>query len=136
MMARRTLLTALLMALVPISLPPVVHAQGETETRSPMPQGQGMGGMGASHKWTVKGPLPPPVDGYSEGQKILFLHTEASDPEIAKMLTDMMGSPVLTVPALAKVPDFALANAYVFTNGRHQARRGSGAIGLPARCAR
>ncbi len=62
-------------------------------------------------------PVIPPVAGYSEGQKILFLHTEASDPEIAKLLTDMMGSPVLVVPSLAKVPKHALARVYVFTNG-------------------
>ncbi len=62
-------------------------------------------------------PVIPPVAGYSEGQKILFLHTEASDPEIAKLLTDMMGSPVLVVPSLAKVPKLALARVYVFTNG-------------------
>jgi len=40
------------------------------------------------------------VTGYSNGQETLFIHTEASDPKIAKILTDMMGgSPVLVVPA-------------------------------------
>jgi hypothetical protein len=54
---------------------------------------------------------------YADGQEIYFSHTEASDPAIAEMLTDMMKSPVLLVPALAKVPAEALANVYVFENG-------------------
>ncbi|MFQ5693284.1 MAG: hypothetical protein ACE5IM_09610, partial [Nitrospinota bacterium] len=50
-------------------------------------------------------------------ETVLFLHTETSDPKIAKILTDMMGSPVLVVPALAKAPRGLLAHVYVFTNG-------------------
>ena len=46
-------------------------------------------------------PVVPPVVGYADGEQILFLHTETSDPEIARILTDMMGSPVLVVPAVA-----------------------------------
>ena len=57
------------------------------------------------------------LEPYSEGQRILFLHTETSDPEIAKILTDMMGSPVLVVRSLAKAPNEMLAPVYVFTNG-------------------
>jgi len=62
-------------------------------------------------------PSIPAVSGYSEGQMILFLHTETSDPAIAKILTDMMGSPVLVVPSLADVEKKLLAQVYVFTNG-------------------
>ena len=62
-------------------------------------------------------PVVPPVTGYADGQKILFLHTETSDPKIAKILTDMMGSPVLLVPSLARAPKEMLALVYVFTNG-------------------
>ena len=62
-------------------------------------------------------PAMPAVSGYAEGEEILFLHTAASDPEIAGLLTNMMGSPVLTVPALAKAPDELLAQVFVFTNG-------------------
>lgn len=72
-----------------------------------------MGGMMAADAPTV-----PPVTGYSEGREILFIHTETSDPKIAKILTDMMGgSPVLVVPSLAKAPKEMLATVYVFTNG-------------------
>lgn len=59
----------------------------------------------------------PPVDGFMEGQRIRFIHTEASDPEVSKLLTEMKGSPVLVVPSLAKAPGELLANVYVFTNG-------------------
>ncbi len=75
----------------------------------------GMGGM----KMPANAPTIPPVTGYSEGQEILFIHTETSDPKIAKILTDMMGgSPVLVVPALAKARKELLAPVYVFTNGK------------------
>ena len=59
----------------------------------------------------------PPVHGFYEGEDVLFIHTEASDPKVAGLLTDMMGSPVPVVPELADVPDSVLANVYVFTNG-------------------
>ena len=63
-------------------------------------------------------PTVPAVTGYFEGQEILFIHTETSDPGIAKILTDMMGgSPVLVVPSLANAPEVMLAPVYVFTNG-------------------
>ena len=52
-----------------------------------------------------------------DGQRIRFIHTEASDPEVSKLLTEMKGSPVLIVPSLAKAPKELLANVYVFTNG-------------------
>jgi len=62
-------------------------------------------------------PVAPPVRAYAEGREIHFIHTEASDPGVAKLLTEMMGSPVLTVPALARAPEAMLAPVYVFTNG-------------------
>lgn len=63
------------------------------------------------------GAIAPPITGYLEGEEIRFVHTEASDPEIAETLTEMVDSPVLVVPELAEVPEAALANVYVFTNG-------------------
>ncbi|MGD9889907.1 MAG: hypothetical protein AB7R89_01510 [Dehalococcoidia bacterium] len=68
----------------------------------------------------------PPVTGYLDDREIRFIHTEASDPNVATMLTTMMGSPVLTVPALAQAPESALASVYVFTNGV----RGDGPFGF------
>jgi hypothetical protein len=78
-----------------------------------MKMNKGMGGM-----VPADAPVIPAVTGYAEGKRILFIHTETSDPKIAKLLTDMMGgSPVLLVPALAKVPKNLTAPVYVFTNG-------------------
>ena len=84
------------------------------------PSQTGMSGMAAA------GPAVPPVKGYTEGQEIHFIHTEASDPKVAQLLTDMMGSPVLVVPSLAEAPEEMLANVYIFTNGI----RGSGPLGF------
>lgn len=59
-----------------------------------------------------------PVDpGYAEGKQIYFTHTEASNADIAKKMAAGMKSPVLYVPSLASVPEGALSNVYVFTNG-------------------
>jgi heavy metal translocating P-type ATPase len=80
------------------------------------------GGMAAA------GPIVPPVKGYLDGQEIRFIHTEASDPQVAEMLTRMMGSPVAVAPALAQAPDAALAPVYVFRNGV----RGEGPFGYQA----
>jgi hypothetical protein len=59
----------------------------------------------------------PAGKAYAEGKEIYFSHTEASDADIAEKLTNMMKSPVLYVPALAKVPADVLADVYVFENG-------------------
>ena len=74
----------------------------------------------AAFVWVTRattGAISPPVVGYLEGEEIRFAHTEASDPEIAETLAEMVGSPVLVVPQLAEVPETPLANVYVFTNG-------------------
>lgn len=59
----------------------------------------------------------PPVKGFYKGQEVLFIHTEASDPQVASMLTRMMGPKVLVVRSLARIPESLLADVYVFTNG-------------------
>ena len=93
--------------------PPMNPMDGMAPMRGMKPM-MPMGGMKP-----VRGPTIPAVAGYAEGQDILFIHTEASDAKIAKILTDMMGgSPVLVVPALAKAPKELLAPVYVFTNGK------------------
>ena len=70
----------------------------------------------------------PAGKAYAEGKEIYFIHTEASDAGVAEKLTAMMKSPVVLVPSLADVPDEALANVYVFTNGVE----GSGPFGFQA----
>jgi hypothetical protein len=59
----------------------------------------------------------PAGKAWAEGKEIYFVHTEASDQDVATKLTNMMKSSVMFVPALAKVPADAAAQVYVFTNG-------------------
>ncbi len=104
-----TVFPAILIVALTVATP--VRAQSMPETMQPM---QPMKGM----MMAAGAPTVPAVTGYSEGWEIFFLHTETSDPKIAKILTDMMGgSPVLVVPSLARAPREMLARVYVFTNG-------------------
>ena len=59
----------------------------------------------------------PAGKAFADGKEIYFIHTEASDAEVAQLLSDMMSSPVLHVAALADTPSKALADVYVFDNG-------------------
>lgn len=68
----------------------------------------------------------PAGKAFAEGKEIYFVHTEASNSDIATLLTDMMSSPVLYVPSLAQTPAELLANVYVFDNGIE----GSGPLGF------
>jgi hypothetical protein len=70
----------------------------------------------------------PAGKAFAEGKVIYFVHTEASDSDVAETLTNMMESPVMHVPSLADIPEAALANVYVFTNGV----AGSGPFGFQA----
>jgi hypothetical protein len=72
--------------------------------------------------------LVPPVKGLYRGKEVLFIHTEASDRQVAEMLTMMMGPRVLLVASLAKVPQDLLADVYVFTGGV----KGGGPFGFQA----
>ena len=70
----------------------------------------------------------PAGQAYADGNEIYFSHTEVSDAGVAEKLTNMMKSPVLTVPALAQSPDEMLAKVYVFENGV----TGKGPLGFQA----
>ncbi len=107
-----TVLVALLMAGFVLTYTLLVPVRAQSQ----------MGGM----EMNVEGPVVPPVRGYAEGEEILFLHTEASSPDLAQTLTEMMGSPVLVVPALADAPESMIADVYVFTNGLE----GTGPLGF------
>lgn len=93
--------------------------------------------MGSMQERTMAGeamspdaPRLPPVFAYHDGQPIAFVHPEASDPDIAELLTGMMGSPVITVPALAEVPAGATGTLYVFTNGITPRETPAGPLGF------
>ena len=79
----------------------------------------------AAQAGPVKAELP--VDkAYADGKEIYFVHTEASDADSAKKMTDMFKSPVISVPSLTQVPDSAVAKVYFFSNGL----KGAGALGF------
>jgi len=82
-------------------------------TATPSPTAAPMGGM----EEATSGDLAPLVTGYYDGGEVLFIHTEASDPDVADMLTEMMGPQVVLVPQLAEALETLLAEVYVFTNG-------------------
>ena len=85
-----------------------------TPTATPQPTPANVGGMADA---MPSEELVPPVRGLYKGEELFFIHTEASDPEVANLLTMMMGPKVLLLPSLTQVPDSVLANVYVFTNG-------------------
>ncbi len=87
-------------------------------TATLQPTVEPMSAMGGMEPPTSTDDHAPLVRGFYEGGEVLFTHTEASDPDVAKMLTEMMGGPqVVLVPELAEAPESLLANVYVFTNG-------------------
>jgi hypothetical protein len=75
-------------------------------------QQDGMGDVAASDI-----PRVQPVKAYYDGEELFFIHTETSDEKIADLLTGVMSSPVLVVPELKEVPEEALSEVYVFTDG-------------------
>jgi len=80
-------------------------------TTQPQPMAVRGAGMPAAQD------LAPPVKGLYRGNEVRFIHTEASDRQVAEMLTMMMGPKVLLVPSLARIPHDLLADVYVFTSG-------------------
>lgn len=77
----------------------------------------GMAGMGEMASDFTTDELAPLVLAFYEDEEIFFIHTEASDQDVAQLLTDMMGPQVVVVPKLAGVSADLLGVIYVFTNG-------------------
>lgn len=117
-LGRRSLVVCALVAFFTVAVGVSVRSQTATETAMGAMSTPAASPMAGMMEMPIEAPAVPPVAGYAEGEEIHFFHTEASDPAIAKTLTEMMGgSPVLVVPALAAVSESALATVYVFTNG-------------------
>lgn len=68
-------------------------------------------------------PLTP---GYANGHEVFYISTEASDKDLASLMTNWTGSRVVYAPSLANTPPAALANIYAFKNGVE----GSGPLGF------
>ena len=110
-----SLKTTAVMAGLPIALVAAACSPAVSPTPTVSPTAAPMAAMDMDTM--ADAPTIPAGLAFAEGQEIRFVHTEVSDAEIAKLLTDMMGSPVLVVPSLADVPESATAPVYVFTNG-------------------
>ncbi len=63
--------------------------------------------------------IMPMIDGYYNGNKVYFLHTEVSDSEMADMMSKMINFQTLHVPELKNIPEDQMTRVYVFTNGVH-----------------
>ncbi len=59
-------------------------------------------------------PLTP---GYANGHSVFYISTEASDKDLASLMTNWTGARVAYAPALANTPPSALSNIYAFKNG-------------------
>jgi len=69
-------------------------------------------------QFSVDAPITMPlIDGYYNGEKVYFIHTEVSDSDIAGMLSMMVNFPTLYVPELTNVSPDDLGKVYIFTNG-------------------
>ena len=78
---------------------------------------QDMGRMTATPDALQLMNLAPLVKGYYDGGELFFIHTEASDRQVATMMTEMMGPQVVLVPRLADTPASLREEIYVFQNG-------------------
>jgi len=68
----------------------------------------------------------PLTKGYVNGFEVFYISTEASDKDLADLLTKFTGARVAFTPALERAPPASLANIYAFTNGI----KGSGPLGF------
>ena len=68
-------------------------------------------------------PLTP---GYANGHEVFYISTEASDRDLANLMTNWTGARVTYAPSLANTPPAALSNIYAFKNGIE----GSGPLGF------
>ena len=72
----------------------------------------------SSMQFNVDAPITMPmIDGYYNGEKIFFIHTEVSEKNMADMMSMMINFPTLHVSDLANIQQSELSKVYVFTNG-------------------
>ncbi len=74
--------------------------------------------MMSDMSFNVNAPITiPMIDGYYNGEKVFFVHTEVTDKAMAEMMTMMVNFPTLHVPDLKNMSPDEMAKVYVFTNG-------------------
>jgi len=98
----------------PESMEQMKKMMGQNMMDSEMMSGSTMSGMQSSGDAPIIMPL---IDGYYNGEKVYFIHTEVSDKDISEMLTMMVNFPTLHVSELKNISPDDLAIVYIFTNG-------------------
>ena len=74
--------------------------------------------MMSDMSFNVNAPITMPmIDGYYNGEKVFFVHTEVSDKAMAETMTMMINFPTLHVPDLKNMSPDEMSKIYVFTNG-------------------
>jgi hypothetical protein len=74
--------------------------------------------MMSDMSFNVNAPITiPMIDGYYNGEKVFFVHTEVTDKEMAEMMSMMINFPTLHVSELKNISPDDMAKIYVFTNG-------------------
>ncbi len=78
-----------------------------------------MGGpMMSGMSFNVDDPMTMPmIDGYYNGEKVFFVHTEVSDKDMADMMSMMVNFTTLHVSELNNISPDEMSKIYVFTNG-------------------
>jgi len=81
--------------------------------------GEGMmSGSMSNMQFNTDAPITMPmIDGYYDGEKVFFVHTEVSDKNMADMMSMMINFPTLHVSDLTNIPQSDMSKVYVFTNG-------------------
>ena len=74
--------------------------------------------MMSNMQFSTNAPITMPmIDGYYNGEKMFFIHTEVSDNNMAQMMSTMINFPTLHVPDLTNIQQNKMSKVYVFTNG-------------------
>lgn len=97
-----------------------------SEMQSMMSMGNGGGAMVQTLTETSLPVTLPLTPGYANGHDVYYISTEASDRDLAELMTNWTGARVVYSPSLANTPPAALANIYAFKNGVE----GSGPLGF------
>jgi len=98
----------------PESMEQMKKMMGQSMMGSEMKSGTMMSDM----SFNVNAPITMPmIDGYYNGEKVFFVHTEVSDKAMAEMMTMMINFPTLHVSDLKNISPNEMSKVYVFTNG-------------------
>ncbi len=98
----------------PESLEQMKKMMGQSMMGSEMMSGTMMSNM----QFNTNAPIiMPMIDGYHNGEKVFFVHTEVSDKNMADMMSMMINFPTLHVSDLANMQQSEMSKVYVFTNG-------------------